>query len=120
MPACVSGNGVRKVTPSWSASARYWRTTRRSPRACREWKGIRQSALCLTLANVLTVLRSLLARHPLAPEHRAQALLDAASLHQLRAELPEARHGQEPQGVEVTFQKNSIQTLLPTGTIKAI
>ena len=36
------------------------------------------------------------------------------------AELPEARHGQEPQGVEVTFQKNSIQTLLPTGTIKAI
>jgi preprotein translocase subunit YajC len=36
------------------------------------------------------------------------------------AELPEARHGQEPQSVEVTFQKSAIQTLLPTGTIKAI
>lgn len=36
-------------------------------------------------------LRGLLARDGLAPEHRAQALLDAAALHQLRAELPEAR-----------------------------
>jgi len=36
------------------------------------------------------------------------------------AQLPEARPGQEPQSVEVTFQKNSIQTLLPNGTIKAI
>lgn len=36
-------------------------------------------------------LRGLLARAALAPEHRAQALLDAAALHQLRAELPEAR-----------------------------
>jgi preprotein translocase subunit YajC len=36
------------------------------------------------------------------------------------AQLPEARHGQDPQGVEVTFQKSAIQTLLPNGTIKAI
>jgi hypothetical protein len=36
-------------------------------------------------------LRGLLARSDLAPERRAQALLDAAALHQLRAELPEAR-----------------------------
>ncbi|RTL46706.1 MAG: hypothetical protein EKK53_02655 [Burkholderiales bacterium] len=36
-------------------------------------------------------LRSLLAREDLAPAERAQALLDAAALHQLRAELPEAR-----------------------------
>lgn len=36
-------------------------------------------------------LRGLLARPDLAPELRAQALLDAAALHQLRAELPQAR-----------------------------
>ncbi len=36
-------------------------------------------------------LRNLLARSDLTPEHRAQALLDAAALHQLRADLPEAR-----------------------------
>jgi hypothetical protein len=36
-------------------------------------------------------LRALLARPDLPPEQRAQALLDAAALHQLRAELPEAR-----------------------------
>ena len=36
-------------------------------------------------------LRALLARSDLSPELRAQALLDAAALHQLRAELPEAR-----------------------------
>lgn len=36
-------------------------------------------------------LRGLLARTDLPPEQRAQALLDAAALHQLRAELPEAR-----------------------------
>ncbi len=36
------------------------------------------------------------------------------------AQLPEARHGQDPQGIEVTFQKSAIQTLLPNGTIKAI
>jgi preprotein translocase subunit YajC len=36
------------------------------------------------------------------------------------AQLPEARHGQDPQGVEVTFQKSAIQTLLPNGTITAI
>lgn len=39
----------------------------------------------------LTDLRGLLARSELEPELRAQALLDAAALHQLRAELPEAR-----------------------------
>lgn len=39
----------------------------------------------------LAELRGLLARSDLTPEHRAQALLDAAALHQLRAELPEAR-----------------------------
>lgn len=36
-------------------------------------------------------LGGLLARSDLEPELRAQALLDAAALHQLRAELPEAR-----------------------------
>lgn len=36
-------------------------------------------------------LQRLLARSDLAPELRAQALLDAAAIHQLRAELPEAR-----------------------------
>jgi len=36
-------------------------------------------------------LQRLLARADLAPELRAQALLDAAAIHQLRAELPEAR-----------------------------
>jgi hypothetical protein len=36
-------------------------------------------------------LRGLLARADLAPEARAQALLDAAAIHQLRAELVEAR-----------------------------
>ncbi|KQW51667.1 MULTISPECIES: hypothetical protein [unclassified Roseateles] len=36
-------------------------------------------------------LRALLARQDLAVEHRAQALLDAAALHQLQAELPAAR-----------------------------
>lgn len=36
-------------------------------------------------------LRALLARGDLPDEARAQALLDAAALHQLRAELPEAR-----------------------------
>lgn len=36
-------------------------------------------------------LRGLLARVDLAPELRAQGLLDAAALHQLRAQLPEAR-----------------------------
>ncbi|WP_422012483.1 hypothetical protein [Roseateles sp.] len=36
-------------------------------------------------------LRGLLTRADLEPELRAQALLDAAALHQLRAELPEAR-----------------------------
>ncbi|WP_457443022.1 hypothetical protein [Roseateles sp. P5_E4] len=39
----------------------------------------------------LAELHRLLAREDLAPEHRAQALLDAAALHQLRAELTEAR-----------------------------
>lgn len=39
----------------------------------------------------LTELRRLLARGDLAPQERAQALLDSAALHQLRAELPEAR-----------------------------
>lgn len=39
----------------------------------------------------LADLRGLLARPALAPEHRAQALLDAAALHQLRAEVPQAR-----------------------------
>ncbi len=39
----------------------------------------------------LAELKRLLARSELAPDHRAQALLDAAALHQLRAELPEAR-----------------------------
>lgn len=36
-------------------------------------------------------LKRLLARADLAPELRARALLDAAAIHQLRAELPEAR-----------------------------
>jgi hypothetical protein len=36
-------------------------------------------------------LRRLLARRDLTPPDRAQALLDAAALHQLRAELPQAR-----------------------------
>jgi len=36
------------------------------------------------------------------------------------AELQESKPGQEPQAVEVTFQKNAVQTLLPNGTIKAI
>ncbi len=36
-------------------------------------------------------LRRLLARPDLAPTERAQALLDAAALHRLRAELPQAR-----------------------------
>lgn len=36
-------------------------------------------------------LRRLLARPELAPAERAQALLDAAALHRLRAELPQAR-----------------------------
>ncbi len=36
------------------------------------------------------------------------------------AQLPEAKAGQEPQAVEVSFQKNAIQTLLPNGTIKAL
>lgn len=39
----------------------------------------------------LADLRGLLARTDLATEHRAQALLDAAALYQLRAELPAAR-----------------------------
>lgn len=39
----------------------------------------------------LAQLRGLLARNELAPQVRAQALLDAASVHQLRAELPQAR-----------------------------
>lgn len=39
----------------------------------------------------LAQLRGLLARDDLAPELRAQALLDAASIHQLRADLPQAR-----------------------------
>ena len=39
----------------------------------------------------LAELKRLLARGDLTPDHRAQALLDAAALHQLRAELPEAR-----------------------------
>lgn len=39
----------------------------------------------------LAELRGLLARGDLTPDERAQALLDAAALHQLRAELPEAR-----------------------------
>lgn len=39
----------------------------------------------------LAELKRLLARADLAPDHRAQALLDAAALHQLRAELPQAR-----------------------------
>ncbi|MEO6281184.1 hypothetical protein [Roseateles sp.] len=39
----------------------------------------------------LAQLRGLLARDDLAPKVRAQALLDAASVHQLRAELPQAR-----------------------------
>lgn len=37
------------------------------------------------------LLRELLARPGLAPADRAQALLDAAALHQLRGQLPEAR-----------------------------
>lgn len=41
--------------------------------------------------EALAELRRLQARSDLAPELRAQALLDAAALHQLRAELPEAR-----------------------------
>jgi preprotein translocase subunit YajC len=36
------------------------------------------------------------------------------------AQLPETKPGQEPQPVEVSFQKNAVQTLLPNGTIKAI
>lgn len=36
-------------------------------------------------------LQQLLARADLAPELRAQALLDAAAIHQLRAELPQSR-----------------------------
>jgi hypothetical protein len=39
----------------------------------------------------LADLQGLLARTDLEPEPRAQALLDAAAIHQLRAELPEAR-----------------------------
>ena len=39
----------------------------------------------------LTDLHRLLGRPALAPEDRAQALLDAAALHQLRADLPQAR-----------------------------
>lgn len=39
----------------------------------------------------LAQLRGLLAREELAPELRAQALLDAAAIHQLRAELPPSR-----------------------------
>lgn len=39
----------------------------------------------------LTLLRGLLARADLAPSERAQALLDAAALHQLRGELSPAR-----------------------------
>jgi hypothetical protein len=39
----------------------------------------------------LAQLRGLLAREDLAPELRAQALLDSAAIHQLRAELPQAR-----------------------------
>ncbi|MGM9483640.1 hypothetical protein ACS5PN_20755 [Roseateles sp. NT4] len=39
----------------------------------------------------LAELKRLLARSELTPDQRAQALLDAAALHQLRAELPEAR-----------------------------
>lgn len=39
----------------------------------------------------LTQLRGLLAREDLTPELRAQALLDAAAIHQLRAELAQAR-----------------------------
>ncbi|HEY8875937.1 MAG TPA: hypothetical protein VIN03_00145 [Roseateles sp.] len=42
-------------------------------------------------AAALAELRGLLARADLATESRAQALLDAAAIHQLRAELPEAR-----------------------------
>lgn len=38
----------------------------------------------------LAQLRGLLAREDLAPELRAQALLDAAAVHRLRAELPQA------------------------------
>jgi hypothetical protein len=41
--------------------------------------------------GALAELRGLLARPGLAADARAQALLDAASVHQLRAELPEAR-----------------------------
>ncbi|MDR7298039.1 hypothetical protein J2X16_003388 [Pelomonas aquatica] len=41
-------------------------------------------------------LRRLLARGDLTPQDRAQALLDAAALHQLRGELPEARARCEP------------------------
>ncbi|HEY9108989.1 MAG TPA: hypothetical protein VIN58_20105 [Roseateles sp.] len=39
----------------------------------------------------LAQLRGLLARADLAPELRAQALLDSAAIHQLRAELPQSR-----------------------------
>lgn len=39
----------------------------------------------------LAQLRGLLARGDLAPGQRAQALLDSAAIHQLRAELPQAR-----------------------------
>ncbi|WP_457422711.1 hypothetical protein, partial [Roseateles sp. P5_E7] len=39
----------------------------------------------------LAQLRSLLARDDLSPELRAQTLLDTAAIHQLRAELPQAR-----------------------------
>jgi len=39
----------------------------------------------------LAQLRGLLARDDLPPELRAQALLDSAAVHQLRAELPQAR-----------------------------
>jgi hypothetical protein len=41
--------------------------------------------------TALAQLRGLLARQDLAPALRAQALLDSAALHQLRAELPQAR-----------------------------
>lgn len=44
----------------------------------------------------LADLHRLLERPALAPEERAQALLDAAALHQLRADLPQARALCEP------------------------
>ena len=85
----MCSSDLRELGAAQAALAPWWSQADAPAQAVLLRARVRQAQHDFDAA--LADLHRLLGRAGLAPDDRAQALLDAAALHQLRADLPQAR-----------------------------